>query len=564
MKTLPYKKEDYSAPVYHTFDQFVTGIRARYGNRPALSWFTRQQEEKNLTYQQLTDQVLALRRSLLRKGLPKGAHIAILSENSANWVIAFLAVVSSGYTAVCADTEQSDDRIRDMLRRSDTQMLFLSPTYLPICMPLLNEGATLRHVVVMGGLASDERVESFDALCQFGASLTDHDVLAPQVDPDATAEIVFTSGTTSQSKMVMLSQRGVMHNIREECEYICFYNRLFSALPFYHAYGLNCAVLNALLRGIHLYINGDLKTSMRDMILAKPDSMLTVPLMLEAVHNQLWLNLEKAGKADAFRKALGTARMRKKLHLNCHSKFLDQIREQAMGTLRMVACGGAQLSQEIAEEFELLGIQVLQGYGITECSPLISVTPNYANKIGSVGPVLSSLQLRLEDGEVCVKGPSVMQGYYKDPEQTAQAIQDGWFHTGDLGYTDKDGYLYLNGRKKNLIVFKNGKKVSPEQLETMISAIPMVKEVMVYGTANGSFADDVKLTASIYPDPQRTEGLSSYEILEHLQRQIDAINNSLPIYQQIQLVNIREKEFNKTPTKKIKRHENLSEAQGRE
>ncbi|OUQ77088.1 AMP-binding protein [Flavonifractor sp. An100] len=558
MKQLPYRKEDYSSPHYETFDEMVAGIRTTYGDRPALSWFTRQQEEKTLTYRQLTQQVLALRRSLLRKQLPHGAHIAILSENSANWVIAFLAIVSCGYTAVCADTEQSDEIIRDMLRRSDTQMLFLSPTYLPICMPLLEENGLLQHMVLMGGLSSDERVELFDVLCEQGEALTDGDVPSFQVHPNDTAEIVFTSGTTSQSKMVMLSQRAVMHNIREECEYICFYDRLFSSLPFYHAYGLNCAVLNALLRGIHLYINGDLKTAMRDLLLSKPDSMLTVPLMLEAIHNQLWLNLEKGGKADAFRKALHIAGIYKKLHLPFQSKLLDQVRSQVLGTLRMIACGGAQLSREIADEFELLGVQILQGYGITECSPLISVTPNYANKIGSVGPVLSSLELRLEDGEVCVKGPSVMQGYYKDPEQTAQAIQDGWFRTGDLGYTDKDGYLYLNGRKKNLIVFKNGKKVSPEKLENMISAIPMVKEVMVYGTANGTFADDVKLTASIYPDPQRTEGLSSYEILEHLQREIDAINNTLPTYQQIQLVNIREKEFNKTATKKIKRHENIT------
>lgn len=403
-------------------------------------------------------------------------------------------------------------------------------------------------------LASDERVESLDALYHLGGALDPTPL--PPVDLDQTAEIVFTLGTTSQSKMVMLSQKAVMQNLCDSSLYVNFHQRVFCSLPFYHAYGLNSAVLNTFLRGAHLYINGDLKTTMRDLHLANPDTMLTVPLMVEAIHNQLWLGVEKAGKAESLHKLLNLAALCKKLHIPFHSKTLDQLRETAVGTLRLAICGGAHLSKEISEEFDLLGIQVLQGYGITECCPLISVNCNYANKMGSVGLPLPSCQVKLVEGEVCVKGPSVMQGYYKNPEQTAEALEDGWFKTGDLGYLDKDGFLYLTGRKKNLIVFKNGKKVSPEKLEELLSAIPMVKEVMVYGTANGAFADDVKLTASVYPDPQRAEGLSSYEILEQIQREVDKINRDLPTYQQIQLVNIREKEFNKTGTKKIKRHDN--------
>lgn len=554
MKKIPYDKANYIVPNFNTFPEFLAGIAELYGQRPALSWFTRRKEEMTLTYAEMAEKVSALRKMLLSKQLPKGSHIAILSENSADWIISFLATVSCGYVAVCADTEQSDDFIRDMLCRSDTRLVFLSNTFLSICLPLL-ETNQIASMILMNGKTSDPRVELLGTLYEQGAQMEEPESV--QVSPDQTAEIVFTSGTTSQSKMVMLTQKAIMQNCYDSGAYVHFFSRVFCSLPFYHAYGLNCAVLNSFLRGCHLYINGDLKTTMRDLQLAKPDTMLTVPLMMEAIHNQIWLSAEKNGKADSLRKLIRMAGLCQKLHLPIHFKTFDSLREKISSSLRLIICGGAHLNLEIAEEFELFGIQVLQGYGITECCPLISVNCNYNNKLGSVGLPLTTMEIRVADSEIWARGPSVMQGYYNNPEETAEAFsEDGWFKTGDLGYVDKDGFLFLTGRKKNLIVFKNGKKISPEKLEDLISSIPMVKEVLVTGTANGVFADDVKLTASIYPDPQRTEGMSSYEILESLQREIDKINNTLPSYQQIQLVNIREKEFNKTSTKKIKRHGN--------
>ena len=549
-----YSKADFTSPLYKTFPEFLAGIADLYDSKPALSWFTRRSEEKTLTYRDLTQKVSILRRALLQKGLPTGSHIAIISENSAEWIIAFLAIASCGYVAVCVDTEQSDDSILDMVRRSDARLVFLSPTFLPICLPLLDENQ-LSCMVLMNGLCSDERVESMDDLMTKGATLPEESVPI-HISPDQTAEIVFTSGTTSQSKMVMLTQKGILQNIHDSSLLIYFFERTFCSLPFYHAYGLNCAVLNSFLRGCHLYINGDLKTMMRDLKLAKPDTMLTVPLVLETIRNQLWLGIEKAGKADSMRRLLRVAAICKKFHVPFHHKAFDALRENFSSSLHMVVSGGAHLSPEIAEEFELLGIQVLQGYGISECCPLISVNCNYDNKIGSVGKHLPSLDIRVEEGEIWAKGPSIMKGYYKDPDLTAQAMSGDWFKTGDLGHMDKDGFIFLTGRKKNLIVFKNGKKVSPEKLEELITAIPMVKEVVVSGNTSDTFAGDAKLTASIYPDPQRTEGLSSYEILEHLQREVNKINSELPLYQQIQMITIREKEFNKTGTKKIKRHDN--------
>lgn len=558
MKAGLYNKPLYNSTLYHTFPEFLEGISQAYGDRAAISWFTRQKEEQCLTYRQVTERVYALREALCAQGLA-GKRIAIAGENSCDWILVFLAAASCGCVSIFVDMEQPDESIRDMLRRSDAQAVFLSKTYLPICQPLLHEEHTLlEEIMLMGAPSGETGLTSTDQLLELGRARLEageNAAASLTVEMDQTAELVFTSGTTSKAKMVMLSQNGVMQNVQGGSAYVNFYEKVFTSLPFYHAYGLNCAVLCTLQQGAHLYINGDLKTVMRDLHLAQPDTMFTVPLMVEAIHNQLWLNAERSQKADSLHKLIKAASLGKKFHVPVGRQTLNEIRKQAVGDLRLIICGGAHLSRDISEEFELLGVQMLQGYGITECSPLISVNRNCANKLGSVGLPLTSFEVKLVDEEVWARGPSVMQGYYKNPAETAEALEDGWFKTGDLGYVDKDGFLYLTGRKKNLIVFKNGKKISPEKLEEMFAPIPLVKEVMVYGTASGSSADDVKLTASIYPDPELTKGMTSYEILNLLHQKVAQINSSLPSYQQIQMVTIREKEFAKTAMRKLKRYE---------
>jgi len=544
MRQYPLYKVDY----FDTFDAFVDGLAAKHGDKAAVSYFTRKQQEVVYSFAQMKEQVHALRRGLRLHGL-EGRHIAIISENSYEWLVAYLAIAAGGGVAVCIDAEQSDETIHQMIRMADVEAVFVAEPYLPICEKVLGK----EYLIVFGN--GGEEYVTYAGLCAEGEkSIAAGEQVSYSLDCDQTAAIVFTSGTSSLSKPVMLTHKNILYNASDAMAYVCTHEKVYTQLPFYHTYGMTCGVLSTLVHGGHAIINGNLRTAMRDLLLSKADVTMTVPLVLEAICNQIWLNAEKQGKEQDLRKALKLSFLLKKLGLKVKIKALEEIREKAFGTIHVVITGGAALSGEVERDLEALGLKVLQGYGITECSPLVAVNRNEFRRFGSVGPVLPSFEVKIVDGEIWLKGASLMAGYYNSDELNAEVMEDGWFKTGDIGHIDSKGFLFITGRKKNLIVFKNGKKVSPEKMEELVGAIPLVKEVMVYGAASGQSADDIKLAASIYPDPARTEGMSSYEILAQLQNGIDEINDKLPFYQHIHMINIRTQPFDKTGTKKIKRH----------
>lgn len=548
MKKYPLNIVDY----YSTFRDFVEGIAEKYGDKPAISWFSRKQEEQGKTYNQLRDDVRCLQAMLVQMNLA-GKHIAIMGENSYEWLVVYFAATYCGATAVCIDIEQPDETILQMLEGADVDVVFVSSAYEDICKKYAGEQ---RPMFSISGRSTTlksvkELVEDGKAVWESGSVQEGSET---GVDPDATAAIVFTSGTTNYSKPVMLSQKAILTNASDALANVQMGDKAFTSLPFYHTYGLTGSVVAMLILGTHLYINGNLKTVMRDIQLAKPNTLLAVPLMLETIHNKIWVQAEESGKADGLRKLLWIRKILFSLGIKKSGKTLAGVREKAFGAIRLILSGGAHMSSEIMEELSYMGLTVIQGYGITECGPFVSANRNHANKIGSVGTVMAHCEVKLEDGEILVRGDNVMKGYYKAPELTESVMKDGWFCTGDMGEIDKDGYLYITGRKKNLIVLKNGKKVSPEKLEEKIKKLPLVQDVVVYGAASGGSTDDVQVAASIYPNQERTENMTSYEILENLQAGINEINNTLPIYQQIQMVNIREQEFSKTAIQKIKRH----------
>ena len=551
MNRIPVNQADY----YNTFPEYIEGIAKKFNDKPAVTYFNQNREPVTHTYSQLAEEVFSLAEALYARRFT-GKHIAIVGENSYEWLLAYLACASCGAVAVCIDAEQSDGTIHQMILQADCAAVFTSESYYPLCQTLVEQKNNALELFVLTDTGHC-KLMYLPALLEEGQRLRESQGKAAMdypVSPEQTASIVYTSGTTSLSKPVMLGHKAILHNAADAIREVEAGSKVYSSLPFYHSYGMTGAVLDTLVRGAEIYINGNLKTMMRDLHLSCAYSMITVPLMIKTLERQLWLTAEKEGKAKKLKSLLNICKTLKKMHLPYRNKVLDDIRKKMVGDIQVIICGGAYLEKELCETFELFGVLILQGYGITECSPMVSTNGNRYNKKGSVGPVLNGYQLKIVGDEIYVKGTSLMNGYYKQEEETAKVFtKDGWFKTGDLGYLDKDDYLYITGRQKNLIVFKNGKKVSPEKIEEQLEKIPLVKEVMVYGTASGSSADDVVVSASIFPDPEVSGDMESFEILQTLQKEVDIINSNLPIYQQIQMINIREKEFDKTASKKIKR-----------
>lgn len=548
MKNYPY----YPVKRYDTFDKMVAAMQ-EFGEKEAFAWYDRKENRSSITYTQLYSTVNNLKKRLAASGLGgKNCRLAVVSENSVEWIIAFLAAVSMGGVAVCVDIEQPDETIRELIRQADSTLVVASPTFLDICAPLLEKGD------IKALYSTTERgrgqYTSIYTLAEQGESLSEPE-LQP-IDRDDTAAIVFTSGTTSRSKPVMLTQNNILQNASSSMAMVEHGYNIFSSLPFFHSYGLSCAVINTMIKGATLTLNGDLRTMMRDLRLAAPESILAVPLVAEGVYTMLWAILEKVGQDEKVRKLLKLNRTFSKIGLPIGRSKLTEVKNKVLGPLRVLICGGAHLDPELIRNLQAFGITVVQGYGITECSPLISVNRNKANKVGTIGLPVPNCEVKLVEGEIWVKGENVMKGYYNDPEATAEAFEGEWFKTGDLGSIDSSGFISITGRIKNLIVLKNGKKISPEKLEELIGRIPLVKDVLVYGTSSGASTDDVKPAASIYPDPAKTQNMTSYEILEQLQNEVNKINATLPVYQQVQMINIREKEFDKTSSRKIKRYTN--------
>jgi len=458
-----------------------------------------------------------------------GRHIAIIGENSYEWLLAFLGIVASGNVAVPTDKELPADEIKILLGIAEVTVAFVSKTYSDLV-----EGVETISTMTLKQL---REVQPADAdSCQ---------LVHP--DMEQLAAIFFTSGTTGRSKGVMLTHGNITEEINRT-------SRLFdpegnmtvSFLPFNHSFGLVVAVLMALNYQVTVFLTKSLKTVQNDIKENKPSIVMAVPLFVETFYKGVMASVKAQGKDKKLKWGIRISHVLLFFGIDRRRKLFKDIHEAFGGNLKWIICGGAPLDPFYVRSFRDLGIEILNGYGTTECSPCVAVNRNYFFKDGSVGQLVPGVEARIaEDGEVEVKGPVVMKGYYNNPEATAEVFtEDGWYRTGDLGRIDEDRFVFLTGRKKNLIILSNGENISPEEIESDFNIDEGVKEVLVYEWEG-------KLVAEIYPE----EGYMGNE--EYFQQLMLKVNEGRPMSKQIAAVRLREVEFIKNTTKKIIRSKNI-------
>ena len=542
-------------------------VLEKHGDRIAFSYFDKERNVVDLTYAKLNAKILRIAAGLTEAGLNK-KRIAIIGPSSVEWIASYVAVLVTGGVAIPMDRELDVSAISEFLATVDADAIVYANTFNGKFDEMMANHKSLSTFIAVDpdeAEAAKEKVLPLADIIANGKIAVRRGYRFPRVEnSDALAEFLFTSGTTGSSKCVMLSQKNILSVVNAAAESVDFVpeDRIVSVLPLHHTYEL-AVMLAALLYGMQVCINDSLTHVLKNFKLFKPTGLVLVPLFIYTMYKKIWAEAKKSGRDKVLKIGIGASRALKTIGIDKRRELFAEVHENFGGNLKKIICGGAALNPKMIEFFENLGISIYEGFGITECAPLTFVTPYYARKYGSVGPAVPCCQGRIEgedynehgyiEGEIQIKGDNVMLGYYQNPEATEAAFtDDGWFRTGDIGYMDEDGYFYITGRLKTVIVLENGKNIFPEEIEEYLGSIERIAECVVVGRESG---ETVVLTALVYPDYTKyPEGVTEEEVYADLEKAIAQINKKLPSYKQIKKIELRETEFEKTTSKKIKRH----------
>jgi long-chain acyl-CoA synthetase len=496
-----------------------------------------------------------------------GKKIAVIGENRYEWVVTYLAVVNGVGVIVPLDRELPAEEVHHLLKRSEVSAVVYSSKVGTVVEEAIQGVESIEFVISMDALEHIDNRLSLKKLQRAGRRLLLEEkrwFLDAEIDREAMCSLLFTSGTTGMAKGVMLSHKNLTANVYNMSKYVDVSNNWtgLSVLPMHHTYELTCHVFTCIYQGCCVAICEGLKYIVKNMAESRATVMLGVPLIFESMHKKVWKQAETSGKADKMRAAIQLSKTLGKFNIKSTKKLFKSVHQAMGGHMQMFISGAAAIDPVVIEDFNAMGITMFQGYGMTENSPIIAVNKDRYYKAASVGLPMPGTEVQIIDqdengiGEIICKGDSVMLGYYDNPEETAKVLVDGWLYTGDYGYFDKDGFLYISGRKKNVIVTKNGKNIFPEEVEFYLNKSDYISEVVVWGLEDEKTGDTV-VQAEIFPDYPALEAkfgkVSEEEISRILKKEIDEINEHMPLYKRVKRFEIREEEFEKTTTKKIKR-----------
>lgn len=488
-------------------------------------------------------------------------HIAMIGENSYKWLTVYLTVLKSTGVFVPIDRELPCKDIINVLKHSDSEVLFYSEKYEKWIQEIKTNVPNIKFFIGLNRHENEENLLSYDIFKQTGKTVLEQGskiYTDLKDDENKLKLLVYTSGTTGTPKGVMLTEHNLISVVYYGLQVADIGEKCLSVLPYHHTYEAVAGILVELHKHSTICINDSLKNVLKNLQLFKPDFIYLVPAFTEVFYKNIWNNAKKTGKDKVLKKMIPISNGLRATGIDLRAKLFKSIHEAFGGNLKEIICGGAPIRPEIGKFFNDIGITLLNGYGITECSPLVSVNRLKFNDSNTVGVVLPCCEIKFEninsdgDGEICVKGDIVMKGYYKDEERTNKVLKDGWFNTEDYGSINKKGQLIINGRKKNLIVLDNGKNVYPEEIENYILGIDYVQEVVVKGIKN-NIGQEVSLCAEIFLDNEKVKEMKIENINEKLKEDIAEACKELPTYKKITDIKIRKEEFEKTTTKKIKR-----------
>ena len=567
---MKYKSKLYNADKINDFRELVNRYSNLYADKVAFEYKETPQSKEHIkiTYAQFVNDIKALGTALINLCLSK-KRVAIIAPNRYEWCVSYLAITTSDMVVVPLDRALPDNEIIDLLIRSEAEAVFFDKKYKDVFLKLKNENSSkLSHFISIDDL---ESFSSYSELLKTGnimISQGDTCYNNTKINNEEMSVMLFTSGTTSISKAVALSQSNIcediyslaqMTDIRKEDTFLSF-------LPLHHTFESTCTFLYGTFSGITVAFCDGLKYVQKNLAEFKVTGFVCVPLMLEIMYKKIRKGIEEQGKAKIVKNMSKFCNSLLKIRIDIRRKVFKQILDNLGGKLRILIAGGAAMSREAIQGFLDLGINLLQGYGLTETSPVIAGENDKFKRCGSVGFPLPGINVKIDNpnkegiGEIAVQSPTVMLGYVNNPEATKNVFKDNWFYTGDLGYFDKDGFLFITGRKKDVIVLKNGKNVFPEELEILINKLPYVSESIVFGRPldDGDYKICTKIVYNSETVSNMFPNISNQELYNKVWEDIkENVNHKMRAYKYIRELLLTETPLIKTTTQKVKRNEEL-------